>query len=253
NMNKTTILIIILVVLGLANFWVYQSRNSIEDKVIENVFDPENATYMIEGDIITLLNGKAEKEIVPGSASKLEIMTWGQAVIGDLNSDEVNNATLILTYSAGGSGTFYYVVGALQDVQSKKAIGTNAILLGDRIAPQNIYINNGIIIVNYADRKLDEPMSTSPSIGITRNFEIQGTALVEVTLESAKREQACVISGGTIGTSLCCESAEDFPNNCLIGACGCAPANSHEVKTCDCGPDECFDGERCLSAKDTEL
>ena len=34
---------------------------------------------------------------------------------------------------------------------------------------------------------------------------------------------------------MCCQSASDFPNNCLIGACGCSPDNSHSVKVCDCG------------------
>ena len=48
-------------------------------------------------------------------------------------------------------------------------------------------------------------------------------------------------------TSSCCASSGDFPNTCLIGACGCAPANSHQVKTCDCGPGKCFDGSACVA------
>ena len=57
---------------------------------------------------------------------------------------------------------------------------------------------------------------------------------------------SCTTSGGTISTSNCCISAADFPNTCAIGACGCAPANSHEVKTCECPADKCFDGSRCV-------
>jgi uncharacterized membrane protein YidH (DUF202 family) len=60
-------------------------------------------------------------------------------------------------------------------------------------------------------------------------------------------EKACVDSGGTVGTSLCCKSASDFPNSCLIGACGCAPDSSHEVKICDCPEGKCFDGSKCVS------
>lgn len=59
-------------------------------------------------------------------------------------------------------------------------------------------------------------------------------------------EQSCTDSGGTVRTSLCCESTGDFPNNCLIGACGCSPENSHEVQICDCGEDKCFDGNTCV-------
>jgi len=59
-------------------------------------------------------------------------------------------------------------------------------------------------------------------------------------------EQACNNAGGKVTTSLCCGSANDFPNLCLIGACGCAPANSHEIRTCDCGAGKCFNGKDCV-------
>ena len=59
--------------------------------------------------------------------------------------------------------------------------------------------------------------------------------------------QACQDSGGTVTSSLCCDSVGDFPNTCLIGACGCAPQASHEVRVCECGDTRCFDGARCAS------
>ena len=59
--------------------------------------------------------------------------------------------------------------------------------------------------------------------------------------------QACIDSGGAVSTGLCCLSSADFPNNCLIGACGCSPENSHGVKICDCGEGKCWDGEKCTS------
>jgi hypothetical protein len=57
-------------------------------------------------------------------------------------------------------------------------------------------------------------------------------------------EQACINSGGSVVTQLCCNSATDFPNTCLIGACGCSPDNSHEVKICDCGEGKCWDSAK---------
>jgi hypothetical protein len=53
-------------------------------------------------------------------------------------------------------------------------------------------------------------------------------------------EQACVGSGGTVSTSLCCAGVGDFPNTCSIGACGCSPQASHEVQICNCGAGKCF-------------
>jgi len=61
------------------------------------------------------------------------------------------------------------------------------------------------------------------------------------------KTEACINSGGEIKTSLCCKSVGDYPNLCLIGACGCSPENSHQVKICDCGEGECFDGEQCIN------
>ncbi len=66
------------------------------------------------------------------------------------------------------------------------------------------------------------------------------------------REQACLDSGGTVTAASCCESAEDFPDNCAIGACGCAPEYSHEVKFCSCGKGECFNGKKCISREEAE-
>jgi hypothetical protein len=33
----------------------------------------------------------------------------------------------------------------------------------------------------------------------------------------------------------------DFPSTCEIGACGCSPENSHEVRTCECPAGHCYD------------
>ena len=65
------------------------------------------------------------------------------------------------------------------------------------------------------------------------------------TEEPTAEEQACLDAGGTVSTMLCCETAGDFPNLCVVGACGCAPDNSVETKVCDCGEGECFDGTSC--------
>jgi hypothetical protein len=242
-MVKKIFFVIVILIMAVVVYWIYQGKS--KTKV---AFDPLNASYSIDGVSFALINGKAEKGI-PGSASKIEVSVWGEPALGDLNSEPANDAALILAYSGGGSGVFYYAVAAIRNPQDEKAIGTNGILLGDRIAPQNISIANKIITVNYADRKSTEPFTTQPSVGITRIFSIDGTSLKEITSDSAKKEQACSLAGGTITASLCCASAADFPNSCLIGACGCAPANSHQIKTCDCGQGKCFDGKGCVAVQ----
>ncbi len=63
----------------------------------------------------------------------------------------------------------------------------------------------------------------------------------------ARLESACTTSGGTVVTEQCCALAPDFPNTCLIGACGCSPENSVLRKVCACPADACFDGTGCVA------
>jgi len=58
-------------------------------------------------------------------------------------------------------------------------------------------------------------------------------------------EQTCTTSGGNVTNSMCCKMTGDFPNTCMIGACGCSPEFSHLVKSCECPEGKCFDGEKC--------
>jgi len=247
-MSKKIILIVIaIIILGGMGYLAYRSeteKSSVVPPEQELAADARNATYIIEGEEFTLVNGRAEKEITPDSASKTIVLYFGNASIGDLNGNSRDDVAFLLTKDNGGSGTFYYVAVALNTEKGYQ--GTNAILLGDRIAPQTTQIQDGKIIVNYADRRTDEAMVTRPSIGITKQFVLEGTTLKDVTPEEATREQACVLSGGIIEAALCCTSVSDFPNLCLIGACGCSPADSHQVKVCNCGEDKCFDGNGCV-------
>lgn len=166
NKNVLIILALAIVVLG---YWFLSRQNF----PVDSPANPLNATYIIEGASVSLVNGHAETEIVPGSASKLITDVWGEPSAGDLNGDGVNDSAVLLTQSGGGSGTFYYVAADLGN-----GSGTNALLLGDRIAPQNIQvISPGLILVNYADRKPGEAMTVQPSEGISAYFRVQGTTL----------------------------------------------------------------------------
>lgn len=96
---------------------------------------------------------------------------FGNEVSLDLNGDGIVDRAYVATIDPGGSGTFYYLVGEL-GLDGSKVI-FDAVLLGDRIAPQNTMkgdvLPDGrqIVIVNYADRKEGESFVTPPSQGKT--------------------------------------------------------------------------------------
>lgn len=73
-----------------------------------------------------------------------------------------------------------------------------------------------------------------------------GKTFVEIIGEILEKEQFCIDSGGKVSTSMCCKQTTDFPNLCFVGACGCSPDNSYQIKTCDCGPNKCFNGNQCI-------
>ncbi len=245
-LKKIILIIIAIIILGGAGYFIYQLEAGKPKEMEKAALDPKNCTYIIEGKNITLKDGYSEEAIVPGSASKIITQYFGNEAIADLNGDGLSDTAFILTQDSGGSGTFYYVAVALSSENGCR--GTNALFLGDRIAPQTTSIDDNKIIVNYAERLTGEPMTVQPSIGITRQFALENTVLKEVTSDAAKKEQSCLLSGGVIGAAFCCKSSGDFPSSCLIGACGCSAANSYQVKTCDCGADKCFNGTSCVPA-----
>jgi len=169
------VLVIVVIVIGYCAF-VFMGKN--KQKTEKITIDPKNCAYVVEGENVKLINGYSEKEIA-GSASKIITKYFGNEVSGDFNNDKASDTAFLVTQNSGGSGTFYYLTVALGS--DDKCSGTNAILLGDRIAPQTTAFQNEKIIVNYAERKPNEPMVTAPSVGVSKYFKVNGDQLIEVT------------------------------------------------------------------------
>ena len=122
----------------------------------------------IEAAVFTI-DGKAQ----PLAKGKLEL--FGVPTPGDLDGDGDPDAAVLLVATPGGSGTFYYAAAAIND--NGTYVGTNAILLGDRVAPQNVAVSNGMIIANYAERKPGEPFTAQPSVGVSKYIRVENGVL----------------------------------------------------------------------------
>ncbi len=141
------IILFLIAIIILAGVWYWQNKNQKQPE------QPNIIDYIIEGQ---------------------KTSVFGEPVY------DKDTAYMFLVVNSEGSGTFYYAGAATKDNGNYKA--SNTIFLGDRIAPQNININNGIAAVNYADRKITEPMTTPPSIGITKYVYVENGSLVEIKL-----------------------------------------------------------------------
>ena len=144
------------------------SENQPEEQAAVPGTEYRNAEYVIEGQRIKLADGLAEADTSPGSASRIVTRYFGNELKTDLNGDGREDVVFLLTQQRGGSGTFFYAVAALNTTAGY--LGSDGYLLGDRIAPQTTVVSRNprhknVIVVNYGDRRPDEPMTARPSVG----------------------------------------------------------------------------------------
>ncbi len=174
-MNKKILGIVLALVAVTAGYLLVTSK---KDPSLMTGKDYKNISYEIDGQLVALKNGEAHYIASDDSAPRAIVRYFGNGVSGDFNGDGLIDETFLLTQDNGGSGTFYYVVAALNMDEGYR--GTNAIFLGDRIAPQTTEFHNGEIIVNYAVRRPEEVMTARPSVGVSRYLKIEGNRLVEI-------------------------------------------------------------------------
>lgn len=167
----------IFLALGYGLFHYFKGVQNTTDQLALDPKDYRNSTYTIEGQPVTLHNGSAETEIVPGSAAKQRTQYFGNEVRKDLNGDGREDVAFLLTEQSGGSGVFYYLVAALQTDAGYQ--GSRGVFIGDRIAPQTTESGPGTaVIVNYADRTVDQSFTDAPTVGKSITFIFDATALV---------------------------------------------------------------------------
>ncbi len=177
------LIVVIIILLGIIGWLTLGSNKNSSPAPTAATTDSRNTAYTINNQIITLKNGQAI-EPISGSSAQVITKIFSVTPTADLDEDGNKDEVAILTQTAGGSGTFYYTAVALHTASGVQ--GTNAILLGDRIAPQNSSLNHGIIVVNYADRKPDEAMTAAPSVGVSKYLVVENKILREIIYQNDK-------------------------------------------------------------------
>lgn len=162
------IIIWVVIVVGVAvvaffmlNSYLYKQKQAVVAS------DYKNAEYVIAGERVKLVDGYAETQI-ENSSAKTITRYFGNEVMTDLNSDGREDVVFLITQETGGSGVFYYAVAALKTEGGY--VGSQALFLGDRIAPQTTELSQNpqhknVIVVNYADRAQGEGFAVAPRVG----------------------------------------------------------------------------------------
>ncbi len=241
-MNKKIILLAgVLVVLGGAGYWIFLLSPGLAGVAPGQKIapDPKNATYFIEGKQVKLENGESRVGIEGGTVSATITRYFGNEAVGDFNGDGVDDVAFLLTQDSGGTGIFYYVAALLSGKGGY--LGSNAVFLGDRIAPQATEYRGGKIVVNYMDRKMDEPMAEAPSVGVSKYFLVIDNQLREANPIMSEAEariiagKSCIKGGEALGSGSRNETTKTwwFDANLNATKPGCNPACvvSEETKT----------------------
>ncbi len=154
--NKIFVLGLVGVMLTVAIVYLF-NRHSVQEVV---PMDYKSIPYTIDGE-----------EVVLGG----DLQFFGNELTTDLNADGRMDVVFLATRQPGGSGTFYYAFAALKTDEGY--IGSDGYFLGDRIAPQTTHMSQNprhvsVVVVNYADRLANEPMTAQPSMGKSAYLKI---------------------------------------------------------------------------------
>lgn len=134
-----------------------------------------SATYVVEGERVTLADGRSEQPI-PDSVAKNITEATDHASLGDVAGKKV--AAVVLRQTTGGTGTFYYIA-AVTDTAGTPT-GTDAVFIGDRITIKGVGIKDGAVTVTYLDRPEGTPMSTAPTAEKMKKYILSGNTLAEI-------------------------------------------------------------------------
>lgn len=117
--------------------------------------DSRNATFSLDGETVTLVNGVAESPATSTVATKSTVRYYGYEAYGDLNFDGQEDG-VFLVEKTSGSETVYYAVAAILTDEGYKTTG--AYWLGGEITPLLVKImsDTGKIKIEYTRRQTGE-------------------------------------------------------------------------------------------------
>ena len=179
----------------------------------------------------------ADQELPPGISKKLQEEDKTAPVISEITATEIGATSIKITWTTN------------ENADSKVWYGTTTPLVA--ASPTTSVSSAGLVLSHAVTLTGLTPSTTYYYVVSSTDWAANNTKGAEKSFATISKELSCTNSGGTVTTTSCCLSASDFPSSCVVGACGCAPADSHDVKTCNCGAGKCFDGNKCVAQDQT--
>lgn len=127
-----------------------QKVNNSFESVSKNNEDFRNMEYGLNGEVFKMVNGRAEKEIIPNTNVKNILYIYDNHVFGDYNNDGQEDVALWLINEVPGAGDFHYAV--LNIKKDNNYIPTNFMFLGGNIIPKNIEVIDNRAVYSFVER-----------------------------------------------------------------------------------------------------
>ena len=126
---------------------------------------------MEEGEV-RLVNG-----VFGDTARRVSVFFLPEYAAGDIDSDGVPDAAVVLATTTGGSGTFLDLALVLN--QDGRPVNAATLFLGDRVPVDRIRVVEGEVQVDLTMHGPADPMCC-PSREVTRRFRFESGELVEI-------------------------------------------------------------------------
>jgi hypothetical protein len=122
---------------------------------------------------VQLADGKWSEAQSDGSIQT--VMLDDHFTVGDLNSDGIEDAVVIMAESMGGTGVFYSVVAFV--TENSQYVQKGSAFIDDRAIIHSLEIKNDEIILNANVHGLNDPM-VDPTVNLTKSYRLYENRLI---------------------------------------------------------------------------
>jgi hypothetical protein len=143
----------------------------------------KNATYQYQWDggrveLAQLADGEYRERSNISPAYDMVVKMTDIHTFGDLDADGSQDAVVILTENAGGSGTWLFLAPMLNQKGSPMSVTAQS--LGDRVKINAVSIHNGVIIVDMITHGPNDGLCC-PTVPVIRRYKLDGNTLVRLS------------------------------------------------------------------------
>ncbi|MES2931398.1 MAG: hypothetical protein V4682_01725 [Patescibacteria group bacterium] len=112
--------------------------------------DFKEVTFTISGEPVSLKDGVAQARTNLGGDALTTITYFGNEIAHDVDGDGIEDMVFLITQETKAGNEYFYLAAALK--RDDGYVGSQAVLIGDRIKPQSTDKGEGrSVIVNYVE------------------------------------------------------------------------------------------------------